>query len=160
VKLLRAVKGRFVFQMVKREQKLLLQTLKLYPLVPSAHQRLSQSARGEAAEENQRLLEESLAERRRENRRQVEAMLKEPARFRQTSSGLQLSLASSEMEWLLQVLNDIRVGSWLAAGEPGEGNEPEITPDNARHFIAMEVSGFFQSVLLAALGMEQSADWR
>ena len=34
------------------------------------------------------------------------------------ASGLQLTLSGPEIEWLLQVLNDVRVGSWIALGSP------------------------------------------
>jgi len=159
MKLKRTNKRGYVFELAKREKRLLLDTLKLYPLVPAAHHRLTKSSAGENHDEDQRLLEESLAEQRRENRRQLESMLAEPERFRETESGFQFTLSSAQVEWLLQVLNDVRVGSWLALGEPDEHTEPEVTPKNVRYVLALEICGHFQSELLAALGVEQSAHW-
>ncbi len=153
-------RGAFVFEMGQREKKLLLQTIALYPLVPATHHQLSKTAEGNADEENQRLLEQSLLQQRQQNRRQVEAMLEEPQRFREVNRRSQLTLSASEVEWLLQVLNDIRVGSWLALGAPDEGKTAEITDENAQHLVALEVCGLFESALLAALGMEESSDWR
>jgi hypothetical protein len=159
VKFLRTDKGSQVFQLHEREKQLLLHTLKLYPLVPAAHHRLSQGNDAEQADENQRLLEEALAEHREENRRQVQAMLDEPQRFRETKGGFELTLTPPQIEWLLQVLNNVRVGSWLMLGEPEQGDEPEVTEANARYLLALELCGLFESVLLAGLGVSESPDW-
>ena len=66
---------------------------------------------------------------------------------------------AAEVEWLLQVLNDVRVGSWLALGEPERGQEPAVTAQNARYLLALELCGLFQSVLLAALGVSELPEW-
>jgi hypothetical protein len=153
VKLIRGEKDRFTFGLSKREKDLMCQILQLYPLVPPAHHRLSKSG-DEAQRENQRLLDEALAEQRRDNRRQLLAMLNEPTRFRQSESGLRFTLTASEMEWLLQVLNDVRVGSWLALGEPEELEIPEVNQTNAPYLLAMESAGYFESALLAAMGVK------
>lgn len=154
MKLLRADKDRFTFGIGKREKDLLFQILQLYPLIPPAHHCLSQSDQGQAHEENQRLLEEALAEHRRENRRQVLAMLNEPARFRETDSGIRFTLTASQVEWLLQVFNDVRVGSWLALGEPEDLEIPEVNQANVSYLLAMESAGYFESALLDALGVQ------
>jgi len=159
VKLLRTGKNGLVFQLGPREQQLLLETVALYPLVPVAHHRLSQGGEGPQSNANQRLLEEALAEHRQANRRQVLAMLNEPKRFQATKSGFELTLTHAQIEWLLQVLNDLRVGSWLALGEPEPGEAPEVTEQNARYQLTLEVCGMFQSFLLAALGVSESSDW-
>lgn len=153
----RAGKTGFVFQISGREKRILFETIKLYPLVPATHHRLSKAA-GDQSEENQRLLEESLAEQRTANRQQLEALLNEPGRFKKSGSNYRLPLKAAELEWLLQVFNDVRVGSWLALGEPDEDKPPAITPENFRYLVAMEVCGAFQSVILAALGAPESAE--
>jgi hypothetical protein len=159
VKFLRADKDCQVFQLHEREKQLLVHTLKLYPLVPAAHHRLSQGSATEQAEENQRLLEEALAEQREENRREVLALLEEPQRFRSTKTGLELTLSPPQIEWLLQVLNDVRVGSWLMLGKPEQGDEPKVTEANAKYLLALELCGLFESSLLAGLGVRESPDW-
>lgn len=153
MKLLRKHKGQFLFGIEKREKDLLFQVLQLYPLVPPSRHQLSKTEEGPAHDENQRLLEESLAEQRRRNRRQVVAMLEEPGRFRETEHDFRLSLSAVQVEWLLQVFNDVRVGAWLALGEPEELQLPEITKTNAPYILAMEGAGYFESVLLDALGI-------
>jgi hypothetical protein len=159
VKLLRAGKNGHVFHLGQREQQLLLEILKLYPLVPASHHRLSKEGEAPNADENQRLLEDSLAEQRQENRRQVLAMLNEPQRFRETKSGSELRLMPSQIEWLLQVLNDVRVGSWLALGEPEQDEEPQLTKQSVKYQLAMDMCGLFESALLAALGVGESPRW-
>lgn len=158
MKLLRAGKGGLVFQLSPRGKQLLLEIIALYPLVPASHHRIARPDDIPSAEP-QHLLDEALTEQRRENRRQVQAMLDQPDRFRKARSGFEFTLTRAEIEWLLQVFNDVRVGSWLALGEPEPGAEPPPTELNARPLIAMEVSGMFQSVLLAALGVSESPEW-
>jgi len=159
VKLLRHDQRGLIFQLGPREKPLLLETIQLYPLVPAAHHRLSTHDPGPDADENQQLLEAALAEQRLENRRQVLALLNNPEQFRETKTGFELTLTPAEVEWLLQVLNDVRVGSWLALGEPASGQEPGATNENARFLLALELCGLFQSVLLAALGVSESPRW-
>ena len=141
----------FVLHIGRRERRLLFEVLKLYPLVPVAHHRVSQTAK--QMDEHQTLLEEALAERRQENKRQLVAMLREEQRFKETDTGYRLTLSAPQMEWLLQVLNDIRVGSWLILGEPDEkkGKPVALTSENARHYAAMEFCGLFQMTLLDAV---------
>lgn len=159
MKILRTIKSGYVFQFSQHEKHLLLETIKLYPLVPATHHRLSKGGDVPQADENQRLLEDALAEQRQENRRLVLAMLDEPKRFRETKAGFELKLTPAQIEWLLQVLNDVRVGSWLALGEPEQGEEPEITEHNAKYHTALQVCGMFQSLLLTALGVNESPKW-
>ena len=88
--------------------------------MPPAHQLLSKAGRLPDPEANQQLLDEALAEQRAENRRQLQALLADPRRFAHTETGARLSLSPAEVEWLLQVLNDIRVGSWVRLGSPDD----------------------------------------
>lgn len=158
MKLLRADQTGFVFQLGPRAKQVLLETLQLYPLVPATHHRIAKQDDA-PSDEHQHLLDEALAEQRREHRQQIQAMIEKPDRFRKARSGFELTLTRAEIEALLQVLNDVRVGSWLALGEPEQGEEPPPTEQNARHLIALEVSGMFQSFLLAALGGSEAPEW-
>ena len=143
---------KFVFHLGKRETHLLMDLLKLYPRVPSAHQRLSKSKSLPDPDVNQRLLDEALAEHRAENKKQLQAFLADPRRSKTTEAGHRLCFSEAELEWFLQVLNDIRVGSWLRLGSP----EPKLdltafSPENAPHYWAMEMAGNFQMQLIEAL---------
>ena len=150
MKLVQATRTRLVFELGHREARSLMQVLKLYPCVPPAHHVLSQSGQMPDARTNQQLLDEALAEQRAENKRHLQALLANPRRFEQTESGARLSLATAETEWFLQILNDIRVGSWVLLGSP-EAKPTELDASNAPQFLAMEMAGYFQMHLLEAM---------
>jgi len=154
----RTGKTSLVFEMNEPEKEILLETLQLYPLVPATHLRLSKASETQS-EENQRLLEESLAQQCAENRKELDALLNDPVRFKKVGKIFRLRLKLTELEWLLQVFNDIRVGCWLMLGAPDDDKPPTVTPENIRYGLAMEVCGMFQSALLAAFGETESPDW-
>ena len=147
----------FTFEIGRREKRLLLEVLKLYPLVPSSHHRLTMSGDAAEAAPAQKLLNEALAEQKHENKKQLELMLNEGGRFTESDSGYRFILSQHQLEWLLQVLNDIRVGSWLILGEPDEkkGKRSVVKLESAVYLWAMELSGYFQSVLLEASGQRE-----
>ncbi len=152
MKLLRTDHNQLIFQLGKGEQQMFLDIIKLYPLVPPAHHRLRKWTPTVLRDDSQRLLEDSLAVHRAENRRHVLAMLNEPQRFRETEAGFELALSPAQAEWLLQVLNDVRVGSWLALGEPDDLDAPKIDENNAAYVMAMEAAGYFEATLVESFG--------
>jgi hypothetical protein len=155
VKLIRSTAGALTFHLDTAEHGLFVEMLGLYPVVPGAHQRLSKTLKSKAIEEGQTLLNEALAEQRTEHKREIEAWLGAPKRFRPVRDGFHFSLQRNDAEWLLQVLNDVRVGSWLLLGSPEEHLEFEelesIPPELHRAWVSMELSGMFQMTLLHAL---------
>jgi hypothetical protein len=151
MKLVRATKTKFIFRLPRRESRSLREILTLYPRIPAAHQPLSKTGRIPDRDASQALLDEALREQRAENRRQMLSLLADPKRYQETATGGQLSLSRSDAEWLLQVLNDIRVGSWLLVGSP-EGRFDGLNEETAPDFWAMEMAGCFQAQLLEALG--------
>ena len=153
MKLIRTKLDKLVFEISLSEKNLLFDVLKLYPLISATHHRLTKSARTAKHDENQRLLEESLAAQREENRKNVRAMLDEPGHFKAAASGFQLTLSGPEIEWLLQVLNDVRVGSWIAIGapDPESGKKIVFNEKILPHFRMMELAGAFEMVFLDAL---------
>ncbi len=142
-----------VFQMDAHEEALLLATLRLYPALDNSHHRLSKDP-GTAGSSEQRLLEESMAQQQAAHRRKVDELFRAPQRFfKEAQGGRRLVLTGAQLEWLLQVLNDIRVGSWVKLGCPDlEKDAPlELPRANARALQAMHLSGQFQMVLLEAV---------
>jgi hypothetical protein len=138
----------FEFQLANRERDLLVELLVLYPRIPPAYQPLSKVADLEGS--NQRLLDEALAEEREENRKHAQALLADPKRLTKNQAGWCLALTTAELEQLLQILNDIRVGSWISLGSPQsrlEVLDETMAPD----FWAMEMAGFFQMRFLEVL---------
>jgi hypothetical protein len=150
VKLTRAYKLKLLFLLSPTEQLSLVRLLNSYPRISSSHQPLSKTRRVPDLAANQALLEEALAEQRAENRKQLKSWLATEGRFKPTKDAVQLSIARADMEWLLQVLNDIRVGNWLALGQPDESFR-ELTVETAPQMLAMELAAYFQSHLLDGL---------
>ena len=149
MRLTRTTKTRFEFRLAPREKPILLAVLKLYPRIVSAVSPLSKSGALPDAESCQRLLDDALAEQREENRRQLQALLADPKRFKETETGSRLILSHGDLEWLLQILNDIRIGSWLRLGSPEE-HLHHLTEKNAPDLWAMEMSGAFVMQFLNA----------
>ena len=150
MKLIRSSPEGSVFQFGEREKQLLLQLLKLYPRVPSAHHIVSKSSQLPDQAATQRLLDEALAEQLTENKLRLQSLVEEPNRWTEENELLLLRLSDSEMEWLLEVLNDIRVGSWVLLGSP-EKFYQTVNPQTAPHLWAMELAGAFQMAFLHAL---------
>jgi len=153
VKFIQTNRGKFVFSITPQEKGLLDEILRLYPLIPAEHHRLSRKSNIVQPNDHQRLLEESLAARREANRKNVQAMLGKAGHFQTTDSGSQLTVSGPEIEWLLQVLNDVRVGSWIALGSPDTEQDKKLVFNNKMlpHFRMMELAGAFETVFLNAL---------
>jgi hypothetical protein len=154
VKLLNRSETAFTFLIGKRERDLFLTLLRRYPILSTAHYRAKGGAKSESARANQELLEEALAEQQRENKRNLEEMLAQPNRFQESELGFTFTLSPYELEWVLQVLNDIRVGSWVQLGEPDINTRelPELSEQNMQSAWAIEMAGLFEHTLLEATG--------
>jgi hypothetical protein len=150
VTLLHAAKGKLVFRLGESERSLLLTLFDLYPRVPSARGLSSRGGMPRHSKDTAGLLEEALAEQRAETKKRLKGFLDDPKRFEKADKGWKFSLTDLEADWLLQVLNDIRVGSWVALGSPEERLDV-LNENNMRDFWAMEISGRFEMILLEAL---------
>ena len=149
MKLLQVENDRYFFQFGHREKALFEFLLRLYPVIPSAHQPLSKTSAHK--DENQRLLDDALAEQRKENKQLVENLLKDAKRFKEKGAAVEMNLSTGEIEWVLQVLNDVRVGNWILLGSPEEHPHFDPNAENAPYVIAMGLASNFQMDLLDAL---------
>jgi len=142
--------GKFSLELAAEEKALLLHLLSLYPLVPAAHHRLTKDKTLPKREENQQLLDEALNAQRDQNRREILALLSEPGRFTETNGQIRITFARTEVEWLLQVVNDVRVGCWIALGSPGYEPKKKGRPskESMRHLMMMELAGAFEMFFL------------
>lgn len=152
MKLLERTDSAFTFLIGKRERELLTALLRRYPVLNTAHFRSREKSPTSSSDENQALLEEALAEQQRENRRNLEEMLNQDGRFKENDFGFTFTLCPSELEWLLQVLNDIRVGSWVQLGQPDTNARllPELNEESMQLAWAVEMAGLFEHSLLEA----------
>ena len=154
MKLKRRAGSDFGLELSAMEKHFLCDLLLLYPLIPASHHRQrTKLTSPEAAAPDADLIEEALREQRAQNREQVQAMLSEKGRFRKVGAGYSLQLARPQIEWLLQVLNDIRVGSWILLGEPDEmkGKKPVLNEQNSYYLWVMDLAACFEAALLEAL---------
>jgi hypothetical protein len=158
VKLFRVKNGRYIFRLEKQERDLLALLLRLYPVIPAAHQPLSKSS-ASLNEANQGLLDEALAEQRRENKKLVETFLADGKRFHENKTSFRMAITAADVEWLLQMLNDVRVGNWILLGSPEkeELNPLPNDPDAPRVW-AMELAALLQMNLLRAVNEPPGSD--
>ncbi len=160
MKLHRAEADRYEFHLGRREQKVFCEVLAAYPVTPLEHHRVSRAAVAEP-DSKQALLTDSLQAVKAAARKRLDAFLGNAQRFTVLADGYRVSFSREEMEWLLQVLNDVRVGSWLRLGapDPEAAKPPRLTPETARYLPLMEIAGHFEFVLLAALDGTDGVGW-
>lgn len=155
MRLFRSTQGALVLQLGRDEKPAFLELLGRYPVVPESHQKLSRSRMLGSADDHQQLLDDALHEQRVDLQSRVRRWLDEPGRFRRVKSGFNFTLLRTDADWLLRVLNDVRVGSWLQLGAPEEMPGPKellrYHPAQLRAWLGMELSGKFQMELLFAL---------
>jgi hypothetical protein len=143
---------KIVCQMGRRERDLFLELLALYPRSPVAQRKLSKHSVLPDAEAAQRMLDEALAEQREQNRQLLQDLMLDLARFKVQPTGLKLILSQADTEWLLQVLNEIRVGSWVLLGSPEDPHTLDsVSAETVPSIWAMEMAGYFEMNLLKAL---------
>ncbi len=150
MKLLSSTEDRVAFHLGKREKQVLCAVLAAYPRIPPSHQVLSRGGHVPVQDAGQHLLDEALAEQRSQLQTQVQRFLSGEGLLRENETGWRLSLSRAEVEWLLQILNDVRVGSWVRLGSKDEPVE-SIDAQNAADVWAMHAALHFQGALLAAL---------
>lgn len=135
------------FELELRERDALVHVLTLYPVVPADHHVASKDA------EQQRVIDEALAEQRATNKQRVTEWLAAPERFAAHKSHVRFTLKREDIEWFLQVVNDVRVGHWLLLGSPElQDIKPQaLGAQQLPHWFAMELAGYFQMSVLEAL---------
>lgn len=153
MKLLKAEGGRYSFRLGRREKGFLIEVLRHFPLIPRSHHRASRQDAEGRHREVQELLEETMATQKESQRQRVRRWIDNAQQFVADGAAYRVALTREDLEWLLQVLNDVRVGSWLIVGspDPEEGRAPKLTRDNARYLFLMELAGHFECAILEAL---------
>ncbi len=155
MKLVRHDGRMLLFSLSKNEGELFEHLLALYPLIPVSYHRahrVPQPSPGDA----QQVLEEAMAAEKQANETKVRSWLKR--RFGpvvKPGAGFLLRVKREEGEWLLQVLNDLRVGSWVQLGCPATLPEGELPEEMQSFRVTMDLTGYFQCVLLEALSSIQ-----
>lgn len=137
-----------IFELSAGQKAIFERLLKQYPVSNNAFHKISRTVEEVELEVEQEMLDEALAETRAENRRRVGNFLREPGRFEPVDEHWHLKILPRQINWLLQVLNEIRVGFWHRLGCPTQEAGPELTAENTECFLFMELSAQFQMILL------------
>ena len=135
------------------EKDLLFHLLNLYPLVPESYHRLTKDKNLPHCEENQQLLNEALKAQRDQNKKEILGLINQSGRFVTEAGGSRAVFTRAELEWLLQVVNDVRVGNWLILGSPSGQKEKKLrlNPESMRHMMLMELAGVFEMFFLGVI---------
>jgi len=152
MKQIKSTSKSWTFALNERERDFLMAVLRAYPAVPQDHQALSRESSSQLDPEDEQLLHEALLEQRTRHKAKVGRWLKSRARFKQVEDRWHFSLAKTDFDWMLQVLNDVRVGNWIQLGSPDDVHNPiEMLQKDPAAFFHMEAAGMFQMEFLRAV---------
>jgi hypothetical protein len=153
VRFLKAANDRYYFRLRPQDHPAFVRLLRLFPVLAPDYQPLSKSADPGETEADQKLLEEALRSQKAGLRSEVERLLQDGERLRKTAEGWVLALEGPQLEWFLQVVNEIRVGSWRHLGSPDHLRRLriEINETTLHHLWAMGMCDRIQSAVLEAL---------
>lgn len=142
-----------VLELGLAETDFLKQILADYPLVADESRRFSAFAEANEVRENTQLLQSSLREHTQSNRAKLRAWLASTETWKPFADRTLLFLKTKDCSWFLQILNDLRIGSWqkLDCPDSEEFDSVELNRENAHPLLAMKVSGFLQTLILNAL---------
>jgi hypothetical protein len=145
--------GRFLLRLERRDHTLLTETLRQYPVIPPGYHRLSRSPNPAADSGGQALLEEFLKAEKVQHKKRIDRFLTSIAPPSAAAVPRPASLDRDDLEWLLQVLNDVRVGSWIRLGCPDTTarQRSRIPKTQIPTLVTLEVAGHFECVILQAL---------
>lgn len=153
MRFLRAIEGTFELEFASEEKALLFHLLNLYPLVPETYHRLTKDRKLARRQEDQQLLTDALKSQREQNKKEILALTNNSARFTEMGGESKIIFTRGEVEWLLQVFNDVRVGCWIALGPPGYETKKKGRPDRTslQHTMMMELAGAFEMFFLGLI---------
>lgn len=148
MRLIRSTDEERVFLLRVSELQMFLLVLSQFPLRDQV-QEISRFGDDEDLRDAQQLLDEAMAERRKQARKELEEWLRLGRRFNHTDNGEELVVRHDETEWLLQILNNVRVGAWQHLGAPEELVDAfrSASEESIRYLTIMEMAGNFQSAL-------------
>ena len=148
MKLLKHSANEWKYGLAPKEGMLLRSLVKEFPQTTAAPVKITRSAADAKAAERERLLNESLAHHRQELKKRAGKLLS--ANLKPGKDGWRLTMNLEEREMLLQLINDIRVESWHALGEPEdlEAMPTQPTEANLRQHHLMHLAGYFEWKML------------
>ena len=153
MKLLSRTDEHLLFELSEVEDVFIRLTLSAYPIAKEGWPQGSPVTKEAKPAPDASLLEDALKETKEEHRRRLESFFQKQPMPEGDKAVRLLRIPAEDVEWLLQVANEIRVGSWYALGCPTEREERKLedNPDSAPHLIRFDFSGWLLTVLLDAV---------
>ena len=150
---------RLIFQLSAQEKDLFLAVVSFYPLLNPDYHRLTKTVEGQTMAEEQKLLREAMEEQRRDNKKKLAEFINGIDWAEDKEKQSHLILTAAQTDWLLQILNDVRVGAWDIVGRPNptHGDKVSLQTKNSHYYGVMELSGLFQEAFLHALEKKNGA---
>lgn len=154
MKLLNKTADKFIFELAVEEKELLLEVLKLYPVLDPAHQCITRSIRDKKIEQSEKLLKEAIVEQQKRNREMMKELFDNGLALKQQDYYCKLELKPEQLEGLLQVLNDIRVGTWRNLGSPDyeQLDQMRVKKTDVVSLVVMDICEYFEYHLLEVIG--------
>lgn len=150
MKLLSKKDGVFLFHFEKREWTFFKDLLGLYPQLKEDYNHAGVQSTTDSEGNDDNMLREMRSEHKMEQKKWIGSFLSNKSKQEVKADGsLILKLDMEERESILEILNDIRVGSWVMLGSPvlNEGNLKEkLNEEEGLKQVAwaMDLSGYFQ----------------
>jgi hypothetical protein len=169
MKLLSRQADSMTFELRPRERELMAHLLSSYPVQNPRDHRIAKPEELEKLAVEQQMLVEALTEQQESNRKAVAAFIERHLRAKNSPAPTppdssscpplgssaeaqsRITISLSEADWLLEVLNDIRVGCWNRMGSPDEIHSWRLAVSHPREFAMMEMSSLAQMILLEGL---------
>ncbi len=147
-----------VFLTEPRGRKVLERLVRKYPALEVSHFELCRTMDEEELPDGRTVADQAMKDEHRETRRRISRILEDEDHFEDKEDFLLMRLTLEEVDLLLQVLNDVRIGCWVRAGSPPEGVEDSLRTDPklAPLLAAMQLCGLFQGELLDGLRRQKN----
>ena len=155
MKCIRKGEGRFDMALEEGEWLALKDLVTQYPKTPSDHHSLTSEDNPDPdLKDSDEWLKENGAVHQGERHRQIKAWIKTIHPFKQEGvTTYTIEFEPEKADWLIEILNDIRVGCWLSLGcpSPEDLTGADWKKEDWPTLWSMELSGMYQSVLLKCL---------
>jgi hypothetical protein len=145
-------KGKLVFRFERPEREMFVRILELYPVQQGSMRRIGDD------ENAQELLEKALQEQRGKLRAEAERLLQSNGELvidAEFNEFWDLTLSEAEVEWILQMLNDVRVGLWAQIGCPNPSHDIKVkgepSDELVRAHVIMQLCATWQAILMQAV---------
>jgi hypothetical protein len=144
--------GRLTFRFERPEREMFTRILDLFPMQGSPLRKINEDAHA------QELLEKALREQRAKLREEADRVLRKQGELvidPEFNEFWDLTLSESEIEWTLQMLNDVRIGFWTDIGCPNPSHDIKIksapSDDLVRAHVIMQLCATWQGILMQAV---------